>query len=165
MRETDYVGRRSGKPNLARTLALDSAHMVTLWSANNRSVPIFAVSTAVPTGSSVGAFEKPATAWVGVPDTPVPSRKRKVVTSVDDGAQITNIVVARGGRSAMSGFATFVMVLQAADVGNLNDRAAGRRLSSPWNRRVLVQGEVRTPLVIISQETSERSSKRPHSTR
>ena len=46
-------------------------------------------------------------------------------------------------------------------MGNLDDRAAGRRLSNPWNGRVLVQGEVRTPLVIKGQETSERSSKRP----
>jgi hypothetical protein len=30
---------------------------------------------------------------------------------VDDVAQITNIVVARGGRSAMSGCATLVVVL------------------------------------------------------
>ena len=46
-------------------------------------------------------------------------------------------------------------------MGNLDDRAAGRRLSSPWNGRVLVQGEVRTPLVIKGHETFERSSKRP----
>jgi len=65
---------------------------------------------AVPTGNSVGALEEPPTASVGVPDTPFPSRKRKAVSSVDDVAQITNIV-ARGGRSSMSGCATFVMVL------------------------------------------------------
>ena len=40
------------------------------------------------------------------------------------------------------------MVLQAADVWYLNDRAAGWRLCSPRDRRIFVQREVRAPLVI-----------------
>jgi len=51
------------------------------------------------------------------------------------------------------------MVLQAADVWYLNDRAAGWRLCSPRDRRIFVQREVRAPLVIIGQEESERASK------
>ena len=50
------------------------------------------------------------------------------------------------------------MVLQAADVWYLNDRAAGWRLCSPRDRRIFVQREVRAPLVIIGEEKSKRAS-------
>ena len=53
------------------------------------------------------------------------------------------------------------MVMQPADVADLNDRAAGRRLRCPRQGRVLVQRQVRPPLVIIGQELPERASKRP----
>ena len=51
------------------------------------------------------------------------------------------------------------MVMEAADVGNLNNRAAGWRLCGPRHRRILVQGKMWAPLVIIGQEESERASK------
>ena len=46
----------------------------------------------------------------------VPESETQSSHSVDDVALITNIVVSRGGRSAVSGCATLVMVLQAADI-------------------------------------------------
>ena len=51
------------------------------------------------------------------------------------------------------------MVMEAADVGYLNDGAAGWRLYSPRDRRILVKREVRAPLMIIGQEASERAPK------
>ena len=45
--------------------------------------------------------------------------------------------------------AAFVMVMDPADVRHLDDRAAGGRLYRPCDRRILVQGEMRPPLVII----------------
>jgi hypothetical protein len=51
------------------------------------------------------------------------------------------------------------MVMEPADLRDLNDRAAGRRLRRPRQGRVLVQGEVRPALVIIGHELSERASK------
>jgi len=45
--------------------------------------------------------------------------------------------------------AAFVMVMDPADVRHLDDRAAGWRLHRPCARRILVQGEMRPPLVII----------------
>ena len=53
------------------------------------------------------------------------------------------------------------MVLEAVDVGHLNDPAAGWRLYSPWDRRILVQRKVRAPLVIVIQEESKRASQGP----
>ena len=51
------------------------------------------------------------------------------------------------------------MVMQPAEMRDLNDRAAGWRLLGAWEGRVLVQGEVRTPFVVIGQEVSEDASK------
>ena len=53
------------------------------------------------------------------------------------------------------------MVRQPAEVRDLNDRAAGWRLRGAWDGRVLVQGEVKTPFVVISQEVFEGASKGP----
>ena len=53
------------------------------------------------------------------------------------------------------------MVLEAADVGDLKDRAARWRLCGPRERRILVQREVSAPLVIVIEEQSKRASKRP----
>jgi hypothetical protein len=64
-------------------------------------------------------------------------------------------------REGWSGGATFVVVMEAADVWDLNDRAAGWRLCSPRDGGILGQGEVRPPLVIIGQEASEGASKGP----
>ena len=64
-------------------------------------------------------------------------------------------------RERSSGGAAFVMVMKAADVGDLNNRAAGWRLCGPRDRRILVQREVGAPLVIVIQEKSKRASKRP----
>ena len=50
------------------------------------------------------------------------------------------------------------MVMDPADVRYLDDRAAGWRLYRPCDRRILVQGEMRPPLVIISQEELEGAS-------
>ena len=41
------------------------------------------------------------------------------------------------------------MVMQAADVWDRDDRAAGWRLGNPRDGRILVQREVRAPVVII----------------
>ena len=53
------------------------------------------------------------------------------------------------------------MVLEAADVGDLKDRAAVWRLCGPWDRRILVQRKVSAPFVIVIDEKSKRASKRP----
>ena len=44
------------------------------------------------------------------------------------------------------------MVMEPAEVWDLHDRAAGWLLRRPRSRRILVQGEVRAPLVIVIQE-------------
>ena len=41
------------------------------------------------------------------------------------------------------------MVMQAAEVRDLDDRAAGRWLACPWHGCILVEREVRAPVVII----------------
>ena len=64
-------------------------------------------------------------------------------------------------RERWSGGAAFVVVMEAAVVGYLNDGAAGWRSRSPRHGRILVHGQVRTPLVIMRQEESERVSKGP----
>ena len=48
--------------------------------------------------------------------------------------------------------------MDPADVRHLDDRAAGWRLCCPCERRILVQGEMRPPLVIIGQEELEGAS-------
>ena len=53
------------------------------------------------------------------------------------------------------------MVMEPADVRDLPDRAAGWLLRRPRSRRILVQGEVSAPLVIIIPETPEGPSKGP----
>ena len=50
------------------------------------------------------------------------------------------------------------MVMDPADVRHLDDRAAGWRLYRPYDRRILIQGEMRPPLVIIGQEELECAS-------
>ena len=87
------------------------------------------------------------------------------LSSKDAGLRRVDRVLATGSirrrPHRWSSGATFVMVMQPADVGDLNDRAAGRRLRCPSQGRVLVQRQVRPPLVIIGQELPERASKRP----
>ena len=53
------------------------------------------------------------------------------------------------------------MVMEPADVRDLPDRAAGWLLRRPRSRRILVQGEVSAPLVIIIQETPQGPSEGP----
>jgi hypothetical protein len=52
---------------------------------------------------------------------------------------------------ASSGGATFVVVMQTADVWNWDDRAAGWRLGHPRDWRILVQREVSAPVVIVGE--------------
>src|SRR3989442_6428490 len=52
-------------------------------------------------------------------------------------------------RERQSGGATFVVVMQSADVWDWDDRAAGWRLGSPLDGSILVQREVSAPLVIV----------------
>jgi hypothetical protein len=52
-----------------------------------------------------------------------------------------------GAESKLRG-ATFVVVMQAADVCDLDDRAAGWRLCNPRDGSILLQREVSAPLVI-----------------
>ena len=54
--------------------------------------------------------------------------------------------------------AAFVMVMDPADMRHLDDRAAGWRLYRPCDRRILVRGETRPPLVIIGQAELEGAS-------
>ena len=53
------------------------------------------------------------------------------------------------------------MTVQAADVRDLSDRAASRRLHRPRSRRILVQREVRAPLVIVRKVLLEVAAQRP----
>ena len=64
-------------------------------------------------------------------------------------------------RERWLGGAPFVVVLQTADVRDLDNRAAGWRLRRPRHGRILVQGKMGAPLVIIGQEEFERASKGP----
>ena len=50
-----------------------------------------------------------------------------------------------------SGGATLVVVMQATDVWNLNDRAEGRWESSPRDGSIPVQREVSSPVVIVNK--------------
>ena len=61
----------------------------------------------------------------------------------------------RWHRQRQSGGATFVVVMQTAEVWNMDDRAAGWRLSGPRHRSVLVQREVSSPLVIVGEVALE----------
>jgi hypothetical protein len=51
------------------------------------------------------------------------------------------------------------VVMESVEVRDLNDPAAGWRLYNPRDRRILLQGEVRAPLVIVVQEASEDAPK------
>ena len=53
------------------------------------------------------------------------------------------------------------MVLEAAEVRDLNDRTAGWRLCGPRDRRILVEREVSTPLVVVIEEAAKRASQGP----
>ena len=52
-------------------------------------------------------------------------------------------------------------MVKTVDVGDLHDRAAGWRLHSPWDGRILVQREVSAPLVIVIEEPSKHAPERP----
>ena len=52
-------------------------------------------------------------------------------------------------------------MVQAADVRDLDDRAAGRRLDRPRKGRILVQREVSAPLVIVGEVLLEVAAQRP----
>ena len=58
---------------------------------------------------------------------------------------------ARRRRERRSGGATFVVVMQPANVRDLDDRAAGWRLGNPRDGSILVQREVSAPLVIVRE--------------
>src|SRR4030095_7673662 len=49
--------------------------------------------------------------------------------------------------------------MESVEVRDLNDRAAGWPLHSPRHRRILLQREVRAPLVIVVHEASEGAPK------
>ena len=54
-------------------------------------------------------------------------------------------------RARRSGGAPFVVVMQTADVWELDDRAQVRRLNGTRDGSVLVEREVRAPLVIVRE--------------
>jgi hypothetical protein len=54
-------------------------------------------------------------------------------------------------RERRSGGATFVVMMQAADVRDWDDRAAGWPLGNPRDGRIFVQREVSAPLVIVNE--------------
>ena len=94
------------------------------------------------------------------------TRCRPTLTTADgcgeitaDGRRVAARCQQRGSRR--SGGATFVVMVQTAEVRDLDDRAAGRRLYRPRNRRILVQREVRAPLVIVGQVLLEVAAQRP----
>ena len=62
----------------------------------------------------------------------------------------------RWRRERRSGGATFVVVMQTADVWDLDDRAASQRLRSPRDGSVLVQREMSSPLVIVAEVGRDR---------
>ena len=51
------------------------------------------------------------------------------------------------------------MVLQTADVWDLDDHAGGWRLYSSWDGRILTQGEMRPPAMIVVEEEPKGASK------
>ena len=53
------------------------------------------------------------------------------------------------------------MVLQAVNVGDLNDGAGSWALCGPWDRRIFVWREVSAPLVIVMEEPSKYAPERP----
>jgi len=61
----------------------------------------------------------------------------------------------RWRRERRSGGATFVVMMYAAEVRDLHDGAAGRRLRRPRDGRILVQREVSSPFVIVDEVLSE----------
>ena len=54
-------------------------------------------------------------------------------------------------RERRSSRATFVVVMQTADVWDCDDRATGWRLGSSMDGSILIQREVSAPLVIIGE--------------
>jgi hypothetical protein len=52
-------------------------------------------------------------------------------------------------------------MMQTADVWDLDDHPSGGRLCSPWDGRILTQGEMRPPVMIVVEEESEGASKGP----
>ena len=70
-------------------------------------------------------------------------------SGVDTSPPTRRVVAGRRWRRARrSSGVTFVMVMQAAQVRDFDDRAASRRLPRPRDGRILVQRQVRSPLVI-----------------
>ena len=68
-------------------------------------------------------------------------------------------------RQRFSGGAPFVVMMQTAEMRHLNDPAARRWLHRPGHGRILVQREVRSPLVVIGEVLFEGSVQRtfvPH---
>ena len=55
--------------------------------------------------------------------------------------------------SRRSGGAPFVVVMQTADVWDLDDRVVGWRLNGPRDGSIFVQREVSPPLVIVGEVT------------
>ena len=53
------------------------------------------------------------------------------------------------------------MVLQAVDVGDLNDGAGSWALCGPWDRRILVQREMSAPVMVVIEEQSKHAPERP----
>jgi hypothetical protein len=84
------------------------------------------------------------------------------------GAQRPDSGRVRPGKAALtakSGGAAFVMVMQTADVWDLDNRATRWRLDRPRDGRILVQGEIRAPRVIVSEVALEVAVQRalvPH---
>ncbi len=71
----------------------------------------------------------------------------------------------RDARQRFSGGAPFVVVMQTAEVGDLNDPAAHRWLDRPGHGRILVQREMRSPFVVVGELLLEVSAQRafvPH---
>jgi hypothetical protein len=66
----------------------------------------------------------------------------------------------RWHRERRSGGATFVVVMQAADVRDWDDRAAAWWLSHPRDRRIFVKREVSPPLVIVNEVVLQVAAQR-----
>ncbi len=75
----------------------------------------------------------------------------------------------RGNQSVMrersSGGATFVVMVQIAEMRDVNDRAACRRLRCPRDGSILVEREMRSPGVVVGEVLPEVAPQRafvPH---
>jgi hypothetical protein len=88
---------------------------------------------------------------------------RRVGTTA--GLRASTVGVRRQWGERRSGGATFVVVMQTADVCDWDNRATGWRLGRPTDGSILIQREVSAPLVIVGEVALQVAAQRalvPH---